>query len=191
LAFQPGHRNPLQPARHFFAFGNRIGAGQTELLVQRKFGIRRAGLRHKPAIAVGQQADQVAMRSQRRFARCLICVAHKVRQCRHRASHNRRAHAWLGEQPYIDLLGHHLMQGYGVGTRSDLAFAWYKVGIDAIAGSQAAAFAAGNPERIMLIQQAAFQLNGIGDQSGLASASGQVQPVSTLPTFLSNDTSGN
>ena len=97
----------------------------------------------------------------------------------------------LGQQPYGELLGHHLTQGYGVGTRPDLALAWYKVGIDAIARGQAAVFAPGNPQRTNLIQKAAFQLNGIGDQSSAAPAETQVQPVATLPTFMLNGDSNN
>ena len=97
----------------------------------------------------------------------------------------------LGEQPYSELLGHHLTQGFGVGARPDLALAWYKVGLDAIAAGQPAVFAPGNPERVGLIQKAAFQLNGVGDQTGLAGGQKTVQPASTLPTFLLGGDSNN
>jgi len=97
----------------------------------------------------------------------------------------------LGEQPYSELLGHHLTQGFGVGARPDLALAWYKVGLDAIAAGQPAVFAPGNPERVGLIQKAAFQLNDVGSQTGVATGQETVQPASTLPTFLLGGDSNN
>ncbi len=88
----------------------------------------------------------------------------------------------LGEQPYGELLGHHLTQGYGTGKRADLGLEWYKLSLDALANGQKAVFAPGNPERGALIQQAAFALNG-QSQSSLP-AGVQAQPAATMPTFL-------
>ncbi len=88
----------------------------------------------------------------------------------------------LGEQPYGELLGHHLTQGYGTGKRADLGLEWYKLSLDALANGQSAVFAPGNPERGALIQQAAFALNG-QNQSSLPAAV-QAQPAATMPTFL-------
>ena len=49
----------------------------------------------------------------------------------------------LGEQVYAELLGHHLMQGFGAAQRVDLAEDWYQLGISSDRGRPAAGVRAG------------------------------------------------
>ena len=77
----------------------------------------------------------------------------------------------LGEQPYAELLGHHLGQGFGVAARQDLATGWYELGVAAIEGGQPPVFAPGQPERTALIRAAALD-------GGVA-----VRPANALPSF--------
>lgn len=62
----------------------------------------------------------------------------------------------LGEQVYGELIGHHLMMGFGASKRPDLSEDWYRLGLTALAGGQAAVFAPGQPERAALIEAAVF-----------------------------------
>ncbi len=87
----------------------------------------------------------------------------------------------LGEKPYGELLGHHLLQGFGASRRSDLAFNWYSASLDALAAGAPAVFAPGQPERNNLIRQASFRIGG-----GMSSSrTGTGAAVSTsLPSFM-------
>lgn len=73
----------------------------------------------------------------------------------------------LGEKVYGELMGHHLMQGYGAAQRSDLSLDWYEHGLDA---SKTAVFAPMQPERDLLLRAAVF---------GAPAAA----PTMTLPVF--------
>lgn len=87
----------------------------------------------------------------------------------------------LGEQPYGELLGHHLNGGFGASKRQDLALAWYGMGTSAIERGQPAVFAPGQPERAALIKQATMRLGG-----GAANSNAPVQanaPAAGLPMF--------
>lgn len=80
----------------------------------------------------------------------------------------------LGQQPYAELMGHHLSQGFGAANRPDLAKAWYAMAVEAVDNGQPAVFAPGQPERTQLIRAAA-----LGEAGGAV-----VQPAATtLPTF--------
>ena len=59
----------------------------------------------------------------------------------------------LGEKAYGELMGHHLMQGYGAAERDDLARPWYEHGL---AGDKTLVFAPMQPERDLLIRAAVF-----------------------------------
>jgi peptidoglycan hydrolase-like protein with peptidoglycan-binding domain len=87
----------------------------------------------------------------------------------------------LGEKPYGELLGHHLLQGFGASRRSDLAFNWYSAALDAQAAGAPAVFAPGQPERNNLIRQASLRIGG----GTSASPTGTDAPVATsLPSFM-------
>ncbi len=76
----------------------------------------------------------------------------------------------LGEKAYSELMGHHLMQGYGAAQRSDLSLAWYEDGLDS---SKTAVFAPMQPERDLLLRAAVFG----------APAAAPAAPVTALPVF--------
>ncbi len=65
----------------------------------------------------------------------------------------------LGQPAYGELLGHHLVNGFGTLQRNDLALQWYTSANDAIASGQPAVFAPAQEERPDLIQAAAVQLD--------------------------------
>jgi peptidoglycan hydrolase-like protein with peptidoglycan-binding domain len=77
----------------------------------------------------------------------------------------------LGELPYAELIGHHLMFGFGTAPRQDLAVAWYGLGIEALKAGAVPVFAPGQPERAALLAAAVF---------GPAEA-GPVVPASAAP----------
>ncbi|GAA6189302.1 peptidoglycan-binding domain-containing protein [Litorivita sp. NS0012-18] len=81
----------------------------------------------------------------------------------------------LGETVYGELMGHHLSQGFGASTRSDLAEVWYASALDALDAGSPAVFAPGQPERNTLIRAAVF---GGGDASALPAPT-----AASLPTF--------
>ncbi len=64
----------------------------------------------------------------------------------------------VGYEPYAELLGHHIGQGFGASKRQDLALAWYAVSNGAIERGATPAFAPGQPERAALIQAATTRL---------------------------------
>ncbi len=84
----------------------------------------------------------------------------------------------LGEEPYGELMGHHLNEGFGTTRRPDLALAWYQTAVEAVERGVEPVFAPGNTGRTALLRKAAFHTQSA--QTGTAEA---VQPVATLPTF--------
>ncbi len=72
-------------------------------------------------------------------------------------------------------MGHHLSQGFGASTRSDLAEVWYASALDALDAGSPAVFAPGQPERNTLIRAAVF---GGSDASALPAPT-----AASLPTF--------
>ena len=86
----------------------------------------------------------------------------------------------MGEAAYGELLGHHLLEGFGTTTRRDLAAEWYNASLTAIENGAAPAFMPGQPERVELLRKASLTLGAT--QSGLAPAQPQVQPAA-LPSF--------
>jgi hypothetical protein len=73
--------------------------------------------------------------------------------------------AGLGEAGYGELLGHHLSQGYGAAKRTDLAFDWYGMAVDAAAKGATPVFAPGQPERMQLVRKAAYAVAGRDDEA--------------------------
>lgn len=87
----------------------------------------------------------------------------------------------LGQKPYAELMGHHILNGLGASPRDDLALAWYKVGLDAIDAGATPVFGATLPERNDLIRASMSAMSGTTN-----AATGSTQePVkaSALPTF--------
>jgi peptidoglycan hydrolase-like protein with peptidoglycan-binding domain len=65
-----------------------------------------------------------------------------------------------GQGAYGELLGHHLLQGFGATRRQDLAQAWYTGAHEAILQGQPAAFSPGDPNRNQLVHRAAMEAAG-------------------------------
>jgi len=83
----------------------------------------------------------------------------------------------LGEEPYGELIGHHLNEGFGTTRRPDLALAWYDAAVTALDNGAEPVFAPGNTGRNALIRKAAFR------SPGAKARTETVQPASSLPTF--------
>jgi peptidoglycan hydrolase-like protein with peptidoglycan-binding domain len=91
----------------------------------------------------------------------------------------------VGNEPYAELLGHHLGQGFGVTERSDLSLAWYEVADTAIANGALPAFVPGQPERVALIRAAIDQLSG--KSATQVVPVGGAEPAAALPLFSVSD----
>lgn len=76
----------------------------------------------------------------------------------------------LGSQPYAELLGHHLNNGFGTTERPDLAIGWYGQAITALEGGATAVFAPGQPERVGLLRKAAFETKETAGATGVLPA---------------------
>lgn len=83
----------------------------------------------------------------------------------------------LGERGFGELLGHHLVTGFGTGTRSDLALPWYDMAVEVVQAGGRSPFAPGQAERAVLIRAASNALVG---RSALPKA--EPQPAG-LPAF--------
>lgn len=79
----------------------------------------------------------------------------------------------LGEKAYSELMGHHLMQGYGTAQRADLSRPWYDLGLDV---TKTPVFAPMQPERDLLLRAAVF-----GDVPQAPAAEVTTLPVFALP----------
>ena len=85
----------------------------------------------------------------------------------------------LGEEPYGELIGHHLNEGFGTTRRPDLAMDWYDAAVTALDNGAEPVFAPGNAGRNALIRKAAFRSQGAKARATPET----VQPASSLPTF--------
>ncbi len=86
----------------------------------------------------------------------------------------------LGEPVYGELLGHHLLNGFGTTQRKDLALQWFASALGAIAQGQPAVFVPGQADRPALIQAAVAKLN----TPATAVGAGQTQKsLFVVPTF--------
>jgi hypothetical protein len=69
----------------------------------------------------------------------------------------------LGQVPYGELVGHHLLGGFGTAERSDLAMPWFTSAISALETGATPVFAPGDPGRLPLMRAAvASQQAGMG-----------------------------
>ncbi|MBI1416193.1 MAG: hypothetical protein GC146_03125 [Limimaricola sp.] len=89
----------------------------------------------------------------------------------------------LGEKPYAELIGHHLAEGFGTARRPDLAMAWYQSAFDALAAGTPAVFAPTQPDRLQLLQKAAFQASGMSSPHGSADNVAPSSVPVALPSF--------
>ena len=89
----------------------------------------------------------------------------------------------LGEPVYGELLGHHLLNGFGTTQRKDLSLQWYASATNAIAQGQPAVFVPGQTDRPALIQAAVVKLSAPAAGAGQSQTTGFV-----VPTFNSGAT---
>lgn len=73
--------------------------------------------------------------------------------------------AGVGEGGYGELMGHHLITGFGVNTRTDLALPWYDMAVAVVQAGGRSPFAPGQSERTMLIKAASGAMGGRPAQS--------------------------
>ena len=91
----------------------------------------------------------------------------------------------MGEGAYGELLGHHLMAGFGTTNRRDLAIQWFNASLSAIENGATPAFMPGQPERVQLIRQATLRLTSDQTLPQPIPASGG-NTGTALPTFTVN-----
>ena len=91
----------------------------------------------------------------------------------------------LGEPVYGELLGHHLLNGFGTAQRKDLSLQWYASATDAIDQGMPAVFVPGQTDRPALIQAAVGRLNETAAAAEQSQATGFV-----VPTFGAETTTG-
>lgn len=61
----------------------------------------------------------------------------------------------IGQQPYAELMGHHLSQGFGVSKRVDLSNAWYDISLSSLDAGAAPVFAPTQSGRVEVLRAAA------------------------------------
>lgn len=86
----------------------------------------------------------------------------------------------LGQEPYSELVGHHLSQGFGPAKNTGLALPWYDSAIEAIYAGDEPVFAPGQTQRTGLIEAAVLMMSG-DDRASTKPAS--AKGTSVLPTF--------
>ena len=64
-----------------------------------------------------------------------------------------------GEPAYAELVGHHLMRGFGVAPSSAMAQGWFDRGFNALTSGVVPVFNPGEPGRTELLQQALARTN--------------------------------
>lgn len=86
----------------------------------------------------------------------------------------------LGERPYAELVGHHLLGGFGTDKNPDMGMGWYAMVFDALDAGAAPVFARTQPERIDVVRAAAAALSGQGGAASVPVSSGD---SGSLPVF--------
>jgi len=84
----------------------------------------------------------------------------------------------LGETAYGELLGHHILNGFGTAARTDRAVNWYNTAVFALEQGANAIANPGNAQRPVLLKTAAAQLGG-----GAGTLTAPVTPASALGNF--------
>ncbi|MBZ0128011.1 MAG: peptidoglycan-binding protein [Rhodobacteraceae bacterium] len=81
----------------------------------------------------------------------------------------------FGETPYAELIGHHLLQGFGTAKRGNLAAGWYDLALSSLDNGSIPVFAPSQPGRIEVLRQASMSLSG--------GAAGTATTGGVLPVF--------
>ncbi|PRZ50392.1 peptidoglycan-binding domain-containing protein [Tritonibacter scottomollicae] len=89
----------------------------------------------------------------------------------------------LGQQPYAELIGHHLALGFGSSVDFNRAQGWYQAAVTALESGAEPVFAPGQPERVALVKAASTGLTQPGLPKPVQASSGGA----ALPTFGSNN----
>lgn len=87
-----------------------------------------------------------------------------------------------GEAAYGEHIGHHLMQGFGVPRRGDLAIAWLDGAISAMEAGASPVVSPGAPERVALLRSALDMASG--QTAGGEVVSDAAAPAAALPGFV-------
>lgn len=67
----------------------------------------------------------------------------------------------LSEDAYGELVGYHLLQGFGVAKNENLGLLWLETSLGAFSNGETAIFAPGNPQRIDLLEKAVDAARGL------------------------------
>ncbi|MEO1797758.1 MAG: peptidoglycan-binding domain-containing protein [Pseudomonadota bacterium] len=81
----------------------------------------------------------------------------------------------VGQEPYGELLGHHLNEGFGTEVNVEAASGWYRGALDALAAGAQPVFAPEATDRSALLEWAAFSM----DDGAIPEAT----PAVAVPTF--------
>jgi len=89
----------------------------------------------------------------------------------------------LGQQPYAELIGHHMALGFGASIDYGRAQGWYGSAVAALENGAEPVFAPGQPERVALVKAASTGLTQPGLPTPVQASSGGA----ALPSFGSGD----
>jgi hypothetical protein len=89
----------------------------------------------------------------------------------------------LGEAAYAELLGHHLMGGFGMPRRTDRGLDWLAVGVAALENGATPVVSPGAPERVLLLRQAVARMGDpdAGKAEVLTDAAAPAVPNFAMP----------
>jgi len=87
----------------------------------------------------------------------------------------------LGETSYTEMLGHHVLNGFGTSARTDRAVDWYKTAVMALEQGVTPVVSPGNTQRPALLKMATLRLAG----SGGTKLADPVTPVSAIEGLFS------
>lgn len=87
----------------------------------------------------------------------------------------------LGQAPYAELVGQHLLKGFGTAANPVLARDWFRTGLDALAAGQPAVFAPGQPERVTLMRVLALDETPAPQTIPAFGSGGSGAPATTTP----------
>ena len=90
--------------------------------------------------------------------------------------------AGLGEAAYAELLGHHLMGGFGTPRRPDRGVQWLETSVEALNGGASPLVAVGAPERLALMNRVLMTLTGATETETLQEAAAPGGLMFVLPT---------
>jgi len=83
----------------------------------------------------------------------------------------------LGQPVYGELLGHHLVNGFGTSKRQDLAVQWYVSATDAVVAGMDPVFVPGQADRTVLLQTAVARLEAPANGGSQSEPAGFLMPA--------------